>query len=94
MGRIVHTAGQSNASDMRSTFDQGRDDSLTPALLDRNTRASAHVLAELVYDRCLDAGPNFKISAGRVLTLLPPIVIVKDDFEWAMSIVEEAIFEA
>ncbi|WP_367718270.1 aspartate aminotransferase family protein [Nitratireductor sp. GISD-1A_MAKvit] len=61
---------------------------------DRDTCAPAHALAERVYYRCLEAGLSFKISAGNVLTLSPPMVIAEEDLDRALSIVEEAVLEA
>ncbi|MDN2568100.1 aspartate aminotransferase family protein [Aquibium sp. A9E412] len=58
---------------------------------DRDTRAPAHALAERVYYRCLEAGLSFKISAGNVVTLSPPMVIDPADLERALSTVEGAI---
>ena len=50
-----------------------------------------HALAERIYYRCLERGLSFKISAGSVLTLSPPIVIAEDDLDRALSIVEDAV---
>lgn len=58
---------------------------------DRESRAADPALAERVYYRCLGEGLSFKISAGNVLTLSPPLVIARDDLERALGIVVEAI---
>lgn len=58
---------------------------------DRETRAPARAAAERIYYRCLDAGLSFKISAGAVLTLSPPLVIGREDLDRALSIVVEAV---
>ncbi len=47
--------------------------------------------AERIYYRCLDNGLSFKISAGNVLTLSPPLTISAQDLETALCIVETAI---
>ncbi|MDE3027714.1 MAG: aminotransferase class III-fold pyridoxal phosphate-dependent enzyme, partial [Paracoccaceae bacterium] len=47
--------------------------------------------AERVYYRCLADGLSFKISAGNVLTLSPPLVISQADLTRALEIVEAAI---
>ena len=52
-------------------------------------RDPAH--AEQVYYACLEAGVSFKISAGNVLTLSPPLTIARDDLERALGIVSHAI---
>ena len=58
---------------------------------DRDTRAPAKERAERIHYRCLDAGLSFKISAGCVLTLSPPLVIDRADLDRALDIVAAAI---
>ncbi|MCT8329732.1 (R)-1-hydroxy-2-aminoethylphosphonate ammonia-lyase [Albidovulum sediminis] len=58
---------------------------------DRSTRAPDRAAAERIYYRCLEAGLSFKISAGSVLTLSPPLTIAQDDLDRALSIVARAI---
>jgi 4-aminobutyrate aminotransferase len=58
---------------------------------DRVSREPARERAERIYYRCLEAGLSFKISAGCVLTLSPPLVISCVDLDLALSIVEDAI---
>ena len=60
---------------------------------DRQTRQADPELAEKIYYRCLDAGLSFKISAGNVLTLSPPLVISREDLDKALTIVETAVRE-
>ncbi|NND18219.1 MAG: hypothetical protein HKN98_06525, partial [Silicimonas sp.] len=40
---------------------------------------------------CLSEGLSFKLSAGNVLTLSPPMTISEEDLEQALSIVESTI---
>ena len=47
--------------------------------------------AERIYYACLAAGLSFKISAGNVLTLSPPLVINEADLLQAISTVSEAV---
>ncbi|SEO12890.1 4-aminobutyrate aminotransferase apoenzyme [Pseudorhodobacter antarcticus] len=58
---------------------------------DRATKREAPDRAERIYYRCLEAGLSFKISAGCVLTLSPPLTIAQVDLDRALSIVETAI---
>ncbi|MEC3862171.1 aspartate aminotransferase family protein [Mesobacterium sp. TK19101] len=51
-------------------------------------------LAERIYYACLAQGLSFKISAGNVLTLSPPMVIAEADLDRALEIVETAILDA
>ena len=43
--------------------------------------------------RCLAGGLSFKISAGSVLTLSPPLTIARDDLDRALAIVARAVRE-
>ena len=61
---------------------------------DKDSRRPANAFAERVYYRCLENGLSFKISAGNVLTLSPPLVISRADLDRALDIVEEAILAA
>lgn len=47
--------------------------------------------AERIYYRCLADGLSFKVSAGNILTLSPPLVIARGDLDRALDIVEVAI---
>lgn len=58
---------------------------------DRDSRTPDPDRAERIYYACLDQGLSFKISAGSVLTLSPPLVISKADLDTAISIVVDAI---
>ena len=58
---------------------------------DRDTRTPDHTRAEKIYYTCLQNGLSFKISAGSVLTLSPPLTIAEDDLDRALGIVEAAV---
>lgn len=58
---------------------------------DREGRVPAPDLAEQIYYRSLAAGVSFKISAGNVLTLSPPLVIAEDDLWTALDHVAAAV---
>ena len=60
---------------------------------DKAARTPAPERAERIYYRCLEQGLSFKISAGNVLTLSPPMVISRSDLDRALDIVEQAIAE-
>ncbi|WP_371227557.1 aspartate aminotransferase family protein [Roseovarius sp. 2305UL8-3] len=60
---------------------------------DRQTREVDHATAEKIYYACLEQGLSFKISAGSVLTLSPPLTIAQDDLDRALGIVETAVRE-
>ncbi len=61
---------------------------------DRDARRPDHDRAEQIYYACLAAGLSFKISAGSVLTLSPPLTIPEGDLARALGIVETAIRDA
>jgi 4-aminobutyrate aminotransferase len=58
---------------------------------DRDTREPDNQTAEKIYYACLGQGLSFKISAGSVLTLSPPLTIAQEDLDRALGIVETAI---
>lgn len=58
---------------------------------DTDSYAPARELAERVYYRCLEEGLSFKISAGNVLTLSPPLIIEREDLDRALATVERAV---
>jgi 4-aminobutyrate aminotransferase len=58
---------------------------------DRDSRTPDPDRAERIYYACLDHGLSFKISAGNVLTLSPPLVIRQQDLDMALTIVVNAI---
>ena len=58
---------------------------------DRGSRQPAPERAERIFYRCLAAGLSFKISAGCVLTLSPPLTITRADLDRALDIVAQAI---
>ena len=60
---------------------------------DRATKAPGRAAAERICYRCLEAGLSFKISAGSVLTLSPPLTIARDDLDRALAIVARAVRE-
>lgn len=58
---------------------------------DRQTKAKATVLAERVMYSCLKAGLSFKVSAGNVLQLSPPLTIPRADLIAALEILESSM---
>jgi 4-aminobutyrate aminotransferase len=58
---------------------------------DRSTRAPAFAEAEAVMYAALDRGLSFKVTAGSVLTLAPPLIITEDELERAFAIVDDSL---
>lgn len=57
----------------------------------RDTKEKAIQEAEAVMYECLKRGMSFKVSAGNVLQLSPPIIITREQLKEALAIVEAAI---
>ncbi|AZN41482.1 aspartate aminotransferase family protein [Paenibacillus albus] len=58
---------------------------------DRTTKEKAVEGAEKVMYICMERGLSFKVSNGNVLTLVPPLITTKEQLEWALQQIEEAI---
>ncbi|MCL2793187.1 MAG: aspartate aminotransferase family protein [Spirochaetaceae bacterium] len=62
-------------------------------LKNRETRELAIEEAEEVMYRALSKGVSFKLTMGNILTLTPALVITKDEMDFALNAIEEAITE-
>jgi len=60
---------------------------------DRDAREPASREAERVMYRALERGLSFKVSAGHVLTLTPPLVITREELDRALAIVDDCLTE-
>jgi 4-aminobutyrate aminotransferase len=60
---------------------------------DRETRAPATDEADRVMYRALERGLSFKVSAGHVLTLTPPLTITRAELDRALAIVDDCLTE-
>jgi len=58
---------------------------------DRDTKEKANRESEAVMYKCLERGLSFKVSAGNVLQLSPPVIITREQLKEALAIVEAAI---
>jgi 4-aminobutyrate aminotransferase len=59
----------------------------------RDTGEPAGAEAERVMYRALERGLSFKVSAGNVLTLTPPLVITREELDRALGIVDDCLAE-
>ncbi|MDX9799772.1 MAG: aspartate aminotransferase family protein [Spirochaetia bacterium] len=59
----------------------------------RETREIAAEEAEEVMYRALSKGVSFKLTMGNILTLTPSLVITKEEMDFALNAIEEAISE-
>jgi 4-aminobutyrate aminotransferase len=60
---------------------------------DPETREPARAEAEAVMYRALDRGLSFKVTAGNVLALVPPLTIPEPDLDRALDIVDRCLAE-
>ena len=60
---------------------------------DRETRERASEEADRVMYRALERGLSFKVSAGNVLTLTPPLTISEAELDRALAIVDDCLTE-
>jgi 4-aminobutyrate aminotransferase len=60
---------------------------------DPRTRARAHETAERLMYRCMRKGLAFKLIEGNVITLRPSLVISKDECDFMLGTIEEAMTE-
>jgi 4-aminobutyrate aminotransferase len=60
---------------------------------DRETQEPAPAEAEAVMYRALELGLSFKVTAGNVLTLAPPLMITAEELERALSVVDRCLAE-
>ena len=58
---------------------------------DRVTKEPATDEAEMVMYRALERGLSFKVTAGNVLSLIPPLTITWEELDHALDIIEECI---
>lgn len=58
---------------------------------DRDSKEKAIKESEAVMYECLNRGLSFKVSAGNVLQLSPPIIITREQLKEALTIVDAAI---
>lgn len=58
---------------------------------DRDSKDPARDEAEEILYRCFDAGLSFKTTMGNVLTLTPPLIATKEQMDFALTTIEDAI---
>ena len=60
---------------------------------DRATREPAIDEAEQVMYRALELGLSFKLTRGNIITLVPPLIITREQLDEALDIVEQCLVE-
>ena len=60
---------------------------------DRTTKERATREAEAIMFKCMERGLAFKTIEGNIITLRPALVITREEMDWALDILDEAIGE-
>ncbi|MHB8771990.1 MAG: (R)-1-hydroxy-2-aminoethylphosphonate ammonia-lyase [Syntrophales bacterium] len=60
---------------------------------DRQTKERASREAEAIMFRCMERGLAFKTIDGNIITLRPALVITREELDWALDLLDEAIGE-
>jgi len=60
---------------------------------DRQTKERAVREAEMIMFKCMEKGLAFKTIDGNVITLRPALVITREEMDWALNVLDEAIGE-
>lgn len=60
---------------------------------DKTTREPAVEEAEKVMYKCMSGGVSFKLTMGNIITLTPALVITKEEMDFALGVIENAIEE-
>ena len=60
---------------------------------DRTTKERATREAEAIMFKCMERGLAFKTIDGNVITLRPALVVTREEMDWALDILDEAIGE-
>ena len=60
---------------------------------DRATKERATREAEAIMFKCMERGLAFKTIEGNIITLRPALVITREEMDWALDILDEAIGE-
>ena len=61
---------------------------------ERKSKIPAANLAEDVFYRCLDRGLSFKVTMGNVLTLTPPLILSREQMDFAREAIDASLGEA
>jgi 4-aminobutyrate aminotransferase len=60
-------------------------------IIDRRSKAPANNAAERVLYACLSRGLSFKTTMGNVLTWTPPLIITREQMDWALGVLDESL---
>jgi 4-aminobutyrate aminotransferase len=58
---------------------------------DRVSKKPANELAEEIFYRCLSQGLSFKITMGNILTWTPPLIVTKEQMDFALSCLHSSL---
>jgi len=60
---------------------------------DRKSKERAVEEAEMIMFKCFEKGLAFKIIEGNIITLRPAVTLTKEELDWSLDTIEEAIDE-
>ncbi|MEQ1807232.1 MAG: aspartate aminotransferase family protein [Burkholderiaceae bacterium] len=60
-------------------------------VLDRGSKEPTSDVAERVLYACLSRGLSFKTTMGNVLTWTPPLIVKREQMDWALGVLEECL---
>jgi 4-aminobutyrate aminotransferase len=58
---------------------------------DRDRKAPAADAAERILYACLSRGLSFKTTMGNVLTWTPPLIVTREQMDWALGVLDECL---
>lgn len=61
---------------------------------DRATKSPDRALAEDIFYKCLERGLSFKITMGNILTWTPPLITTREQMDFAVNVLDQALSEA
>ncbi len=60
---------------------------------DREHKAPANDAAERMLYACLSRGLSFKTTMGNVLTWTPPLILTREQMDWALGVLDECLMQ-
>ncbi len=62
-------------------------------MLDRADKTPAIDAAEAVMYAALEKGLSIKVSMGHILCMTPPLIVSREEMDWAMTVIDASLTE-
>ncbi len=62
-------------------------------VLDRADKTPANDTAEAVMYAALEKGLSIKVSMGNILCMTPPLIVSREEMDWAMTVIDASLTE-